>query len=153
MGWGVGWRGNWETAGATGESIVQHHVEVKGGQSFGERRIRGKGSLETRAEGCDDERATHEASEGTFPSGLGKGDRWWAWLGLGKKRLQTDLHLSRLPWWLRGYSAGDLGSIPRSEVPLEEGTATHSSTLAWRIPWMEEPGGSQSMGSQRVRHD
>ena len=37
------------------------------------------------------------------------------------------------------------------EDPLEEGTATHSSVLAWRIPWTEEPGGLQSMGSQRVR--
>ena len=37
--------------------------------------------------------------------------------------------------------------------PLEEGMATHSSILAWRIPWTEEPGGLQSMGSQRVRHD
>ena len=37
--------------------------------------------------------------------------------------------------------------------PLEEGMATHSSPLAWRIPWMEEPGGLQSMGQQRVRHD
>ena len=36
--------------------------------------------------------------------------------------------------------------------PLEEGMATHSSILAWRIPWTEEPGGLQSMGSQRVRH-
>ena len=36
---------------------------------------------------------------------------------------------------------------------LEEGTATHSSILAWRIPWTEEPGELQSMGSQRVRHD
>ena len=36
---------------------------------------------------------------------------------------------------------------------LEEGMATHSSTLAWRIPWTEEPGGLQSMGSQRIRHD
>ena len=36
---------------------------------------------------------------------------------------------------------------------LEEGTATPSSVLAWRIPWTEEPGGLQSMGSQRVRHD
>ena len=35
--------------------------------------------------------------------------------------------------------------------PLEKGMATHSSTLAWRIPWMVEPGGLQSMGSQRVR--
>ena len=37
--------------------------------------------------------------------------------------------------------------------PLEKVTAIHSSTLAWKIPWMEEPGGLQSMGSQRVRHD
>ena len=39
------------------------------------------------------------------------------------------------------------------EDPLEEETATHSSTLAWRIPWTEEPGGLGSLGSQRVRHD
>ena len=39
------------------------------------------------------------------------------------------------------------------EDPLEEGMATHSSILAWRIPWMEEPGGLQSMGLQRVGHD
>ena len=36
--------------------------------------------------------------------------------------------------------------------PLEEGMAAHSSVLAWRIPWTEEPGGLQSMGWQRVRH-
>ena len=36
------------------------------------------------------------------------------------------------------------------EDPLEKGTATHSSILAWRIPWTEEPGGLQSTGSQRV---
>ena len=36
---------------------------------------------------------------------------------------------------------------------LEKGMATHSSTLAWKIPWTEEPGGLQSMGSQRLRHD
>ena len=35
---------------------------------------------------------------------------------------------------------------------LEKEMATHSSTLAWKIPWMEEPGGLQSMGSQRVGH-
>ena len=40
------------------------------------------------------------------------------------------------------------------EDPLgEEGVATHSSVLAWRVPWTEEPGRLQSMGSQRVRHD
>ena len=36
---------------------------------------------------------------------------------------------------------------------LEESMATHSSILAWRIPWTEEPGGLQSIGSHRVRHD
>ena len=39
------------------------------------------------------------------------------------------------------------------EDPLEKEMATHSSTLAWRIPWREEPGGLHSMGSQRVGHD
>ena len=38
------------------------------------------------------------------------------------------------------------------EDPLERGMATHSSILAWRIPWTEKPGGLQSMGSQRVGH-
>ena len=39
------------------------------------------------------------------------------------------------------------------EDPLEEGTATHSSILAWRVSWTEKPGGLQSIGSQRVRQD
>ena len=39
------------------------------------------------------------------------------------------------------------------EDPLEKEIATHSSTLAWKIPWTEEPCRLQSMGSQRVRHD
>ena len=39
------------------------------------------------------------------------------------------------------------------EDPLEEGMATHSSVLAWRIPWTEEPGEVQSIGSQRVGHE
>jgi len=39
------------------------------------------------------------------------------------------------------------------EALLEKEMVTHSSTLAWKIPWMEEPGSLQSMGSQRVRHD
>ena len=39
------------------------------------------------------------------------------------------------------------------EDPLEKGMATHSSILAWRIPWTEEPGGLQSIGSQRVGRD
>ena len=49
--------------------------------------------------------------------------------------------------------AGDLGSIPGQEVPVEEEMATYSSTLAWSIPWTEEPGELQSVGSQRVRPD
>ena len=39
------------------------------------------------------------------------------------------------------------------EEPLEKETAVHSSILAWEIPWMEEPGGLQSMGLQRVGHN
>ena len=39
------------------------------------------------------------------------------------------------------------------EDPLEEGMATHSRILAWRIPWTEEPGGLQSIGSHKVRHN
>ena len=56
-------------------------------------------------------------------------------------------------------SAGDAGD-PRDVVQslgqedlLEEEIATHSSILAWKIPWTEEPGGPQSTGSQRVGHD
>ena len=54
-------------------------------------------------------------------------------------------------------NAGDTrfaGSIKKGqEDPLEEGMATHSNILAWRIPWTEEPGGLQSMKLQRVGHD
>ena len=49
--------------------------------------------------------------------------------------------------------AGDASLIPGSGSSLEEEIATHSSILAWRIPRIEQPGGLQSMGSQRVRHD
>ena len=45
--------------------------------------------------------------------------------------------------WVRSLGGKD---------PLEEGMATHSSILAWRIPWTEDPGGLQSIGQQRVRH-
>ena len=53
-------------------------------------------------------------------------------------------------------SAGDIrnmGLIPGSGRFMEEAMATHFSILAWRIPWTEETGGSQSMGSQRVSVD
>ena len=53
-------------------------------------------------------------------------------------------------------NAGDIryvGSILGQEDSLEEGMATHCSILAWRISWIEEPGGLQSIGSQTVVHD
>ena len=62
-----------------------------------------------------------------------------------------------LPWWLRGGNrllatretwVRSLGQ----EDTLQKEMATHSSILAWRIPWTEEPGGLQSTGSRRVRH-
>ena len=58
---------------------------------------------------------------------------------------QTVRHLPIMQEpWVRSLGQDD---------PLAKELATHSSTLAWKIPWMEEPGGLQSMGSQRVRHN
>jgi len=51
-----------------------------------------------------------------------------------------------------GY-AGDTDSVPELERPLEEEMTTHSSILAWEIPWTEEPGGLHSTGSQWIGHD
>ena len=48
--------------------------------------------------------------------------------------------------------AGDVGSIPGWEDPLKKEMATHTSILAWEIPWTEEPDGLQFMGSSRVGH-
>ena len=68
-----------------------------------------------------------------------------------------------LPWWLRSPVAQMVKNLPAvqetqvrslgQEDPLEKGMAVHSSVLAWRIPRREEPGGLQSMGSQRVGRD
>ena len=52
-----------------------------------------------------------------------------------------------------GCNAEDPGLIPGSEDPLEKEMATHSNILARRIPWTEEPGGLQSIGSQRFGHN
>ena len=68
------------------------------------------------------------------------------------------LILARLPRWLSSKESvcqcrrREFDSWVR-EDPLEEETATHSSILAWRIPWKEEPGGLQSMDLRRVRYD
>ena len=63
-----------------------------------------------------------------------------------------------LPWWFRQLK--HLPTMQKIQVrslgrkdPLEKEMAIHSSTLAWKIPWREEPGRLQSMGSQRVGHD
>ena len=51
------------------------------------------------------------------------------------------------------YNVGDPGSTPGLGRSPGEEVAIHSSTIAWKIPWTEEPGRLQSLGSQRVRHD
>ena len=57
-----------------------------------------------------------------------------------------------LPWWLSGKESTCNASLSQ-EDPLEKEMATHSSILAWRIPWTEELGGLQSTGPKRVGHD
>ena len=66
----------------------------------------------------------------------------------GKNGIVSPQVTDSLPWlqWV-----GTNWSLGR-EDPLEKGMATSSSILAWKIPWTEEPGWLQSMGSQRVRH-
>ena len=54
---------------------------------------------------------------------------------------------------VRSGPAASFLRVPRHMSPLEEGMATHSSMLVWRIPWTEQPGGLQSIGSHRVRPD
>ena len=69
-----------------------------------------------------------------FPSGLS-----------GKKKKKKSANAGKVR---------DAGSVPGSgRSPGGAGVATHSRILAWRIPWTEEPGGLQSIGSHRVRHD
>ena len=75
------------------------------------------------------------------------------------------MHIFTIPFleWRASLAAQMLKNLPAMleiqvwslgwEDPLEKRTAAHSSILAWRIPWTEEPGGLQSMGLQRVRHN
>ena len=74
----------------------------------------------------------------------------------------STLHtaLVGFPLWLSGKESacsagadGDMGLIPEWGRSPGEGNGTHSSILAWRIPWTEYPGGLQFMGLQRVGHD
>ena len=68
-----------------------------------------------------------------------------------KRASQVALVVKNLP--ANAGDARDAGGIPGSGKRLEEGMATHSSALAWRIPRTEEPGGLQSTESHRVGHD
>ena len=91
---------------------------------------------------------------------------FWVSRGLGhaktysSRRKTSCCILNHLPGFPGGSNdeesaclMGDPVQALGREDPLEEEMATHSSILAWRIPWAEEPGGLQSMGSQRVGHD
>ena len=93
---------------------------------------------------------------------------WW-WTGrpgvlrfMGLQRVGHDW-ATELSWWGASLVAKMVKNLPATQKtwvwsldrkdPLEKDMAIHSSVLAWRIPWTEEPGGLQSVGSQRVRHD
>ena len=72
------------------------------------------------------------------------------------KNVQTtaQLHLSTLFFWAPKSLQMVIAAMKLKDAySLEKEMATHSRTLAWKIPWTEEPGRLQSMGSQRVRHD
>ena len=76
--------------------------------------------------------------------------------GDGKVGREKEEYFSeQRPFQLRSFERKSRFHLRNSKKlgdPLEEGMATHSSILAWRIPWTEEPGWLQSVGSQRVRH-
>ena len=75
----------------------------------------------------------------------------WREIQMVQRASQVSLVVKNPP-----ANAGDVRDtdlIPGLGRSLEEGMATHSGVLAWRIPWTEEPGGLQSMGSQRFGHD
>ena len=73
----------------------------------------------------------------------------------GREESSQATRLSLVAQLVKNPSAVQETKLPSlgGENPLEKEMATHSSILAWRTLWLEEPGGLQSMGSQRVRHD
>ena len=99
-----------------------------------------------------------------FLPGKSQGQRRWAGYGpWGHKESDTTEWLNHHHTYMSflvAQTVKNLHAVQETQVrfldwedPLEKGMATHSSILAWRIPWMEEPGGLQSMGSQRVGHN
>ena len=96
----------------------------------------------------------------------GMGGAWWAAVyGVAQsqtrlKRLSSSSSIGMLKLKTVARTVKNLPAMLETHVRflgqkdlLEKGMATHSSILAWRIPWTEEPGGLQSMGLQRVRQD
>ena len=77
--------------------------------------------------------------------------RHFSFWGLLHNASQVTLVVKNPPTNVRDIR--DVGQSLGWEDPLEEGMATHSSILAWRIPWTEEPAGLQSIGSQRVGYN
>ena len=71
---------------------------------------------------------------------------------MGVGELETDSLVAQMVKNMPAMHKSWVQSLGQ-EDPLEKGIATHSSILAWRILWTEEPGRLESMGSQRVRHD
>ena len=67
-------------------------------------------------------------------------------------KINTEDHTMGASPWLSGKESAQIQYLGR-EDPLEKGTAIHSSIRAWEIPWIEETGGLQFMGSQRVGHN
>ena len=87
-----------------------------------------------------------------------KSMRIWGLAFPASGKPSTTMRTSWVAWVVKNLptNAGDIrdaGSIPDGEDPLEEEMATHSSHVAWRIPWTEEPGGLQFIGLPRVRYD
>ena len=75
--------------------------------------------------------------------------RLWVHVPSLAGELRSSMQMVKSPPAMQETQVQSLGG----EDPLEEGMATHSSILAWKIPWTEAPGRLQSMGFQRVRHD
>ena len=104
----------------------------------------------------------HQLNGHEFEQALGVGltlgrEAWCASVhGVTRSRTQlsdwTELNNTGSDSKESACNVGDLSSIPGSKDTLEKEKATQSGILAWRIPWSEEPGGLQSMGSQRVWH-
>ena len=65
--------------------------------------------------------------------------------------METCIVLGKMLFWRVKTDFNTILMVLHGKIPLEEGMATHSSILSWRISWTEEPGGS--LGSQRVGHD